>query len=94
MKPNKAAFDAALDGLSPADCIFIDDQKENIEAAESLGLQALYFTTVKSLQHQLAALNLMPVPKKKSYLKNVALVALPLAVFIGAYWYYQSNGAH
>lgn len=44
IKPNASIFKYMLDdaGLKPEDCIFIDDQLENIESARKLGITALH----------------------------------------------------
>ena len=45
VKPNREIFDYLLDkyGLEAQDCTFIDDNKDNIAAAESLGINTYLF---------------------------------------------------
>lgn len=52
LKPNERAFNNIFEELhvTPKDCLFIDDQKENIEAAEQLGIRAHLFTTAENLR--------------------------------------------
>jgi len=44
MKPDPAFYDVLIKntGIDPHDTIFIDDQKENVEAARALGMQAFW----------------------------------------------------
>jgi FMN phosphatase YigB (HAD superfamily) len=51
-KPDKRAFVFLLENnrLMPGDCIFIDDQKENTEAAEALGIPSIQFTNFNELR--------------------------------------------
>jgi HAD superfamily hydrolase (TIGR01509 family) len=46
MKPRKSIYTLFLEknNLDPADCFFIDDQGENIEAAQMLGIEGLIYT--------------------------------------------------
>lgn len=46
----------ALNHLSAPNCLFIDDQPENIKAAELLGFQTLHFTGAAGLEQRLRAL--------------------------------------
>jgi len=41
-------------GLTPAECLFIDDKERNTQAAESLGMTALVFRSVAQLGRDLA----------------------------------------
>ncbi|MFI0447923.1 HAD family hydrolase [Actinomadura sp. 6N118] len=45
-KPDEAIFQHAVDllGLTPADCVFIDDIEHNITAAEALGMRGILHT--------------------------------------------------
>ncbi len=45
MKPDQEAFSkfATHFGLNPQECLFIDDQKENIQAAQKAGMTAIQF---------------------------------------------------
>jgi len=54
-KPDRQAFDYVLGRLQiPArDCIFIDDEIQNIRAARELGIDAILFESVEQLQQEL-----------------------------------------
>jgi putative hydrolase of the HAD superfamily len=41
-------------GVTPENALFLDDKPENIEAAESIGLAAIQFSTVAALEKELA----------------------------------------
>ena len=43
-------------GLVPGECVFVDDNPANVEAARGVGLQAVRFTGVEALERELAAL--------------------------------------
>lgn len=55
LKPDSASFKLVLKllGTSPAETIFIDDEKENIEAAEKLGLRTILFASAKQCRAEL-----------------------------------------
>ena len=57
VKPEPAAFQAALDALArdPAEVLFIDDRPDNVAAAQSLGLAATLFTSADQLRSELFA---------------------------------------
>jgi putative hydrolase of the HAD superfamily len=50
-KPDPAAFRITLErlGVKPEEAVFIDDTMEHVEAARSLGLRAVLFTTASAL---------------------------------------------
>jgi putative hydrolase of the HAD superfamily len=52
VKPNPSAFRAALERLAclPDEVLFIDDRPDNVEAAITLGLRALLFTSPDQLR--------------------------------------------
>ena len=54
-KPDTEFWKIILDaeGCSARDAVFIDDRKENCEAAASLGIRAIHFTSAESLEHEL-----------------------------------------
>jgi putative hydrolase of the HAD superfamily len=54
-KPNPAIYHLLLDrlGCKPEEVLFLDDKLVNIEAARSLGMNALLFSTVKQLKADL-----------------------------------------
>ncbi len=55
MKPDAAIFELMLERINhPAErCVFIDDSARNIEAASSLGFDAIQFQSSVQLQHAL-----------------------------------------
>lgn len=61
VKPDRRIYEVlfARNGLEPADCLFIDDSKANVEAARSLGMTAHHFTNAKSLEKELGQLGLL-----------------------------------
>ena len=54
-KPDPAIFRLALERLSvePGEAVFIDDTLGHVEAARSLGMQAIHFTTADALEGEL-----------------------------------------
>ncbi len=58
VKPNPAIFELALErlGLAPEEAIFIDDYPGHVEAARSLGLHGILFTTAQALESELGDL--------------------------------------
>jgi putative hydrolase of the HAD superfamily len=54
-KPDAAIYRACLDrlGVAHGRTLFVDDRPENVEAAETLGLQAVLFTDVDALRSEL-----------------------------------------
>ena len=56
-KPEAAFYMRALDMLKtkPAECIFVDDKKENCEAAKNLGIEAILFRNPEQLRKELAS---------------------------------------
>lgn len=55
MKPDKRIFDLLCEraGLSPQDCVFIDDGLHNVEGARAAGMDAIHFTTPQALEEAL-----------------------------------------
>ena len=62
LKPEPLMYACALEmaQAAPRECLFLDDQRENVEAARGLGMQAVHFTDAKSLAYDLAKLGLAP----------------------------------
>ena len=46
-------------GVSPKDCLFLDDKPENVRGAEAIGMQAIQFTDLAQLRQDLAARGLL-----------------------------------
>lgn len=51
IKPNPEIYHRLLNRIeySPEECLFIDDSKPNIEAANALGIQTIHFTSPQAL---------------------------------------------
>jgi len=60
-KPDPALYQLALDRwqVDPRRCIFVDDLYENIETANSLGIEGHHFTSADNLAKMLAAHKLL-----------------------------------
>jgi len=63
-KPESKFFNYIMESedCRPMETIFIDDQKENVKAAEELGINAILFRTVEILKKDLS--KFFPVPKE------------------------------
>ena len=66
-KPDPAIYRHTLDelGSRPEETLFIDDKRENVEAARALGIQAIQYSTVERLRADLIATGLdaeLPLP--------------------------------
>jgi putative hydrolase of the HAD superfamily len=57
-KPDPAIFGLTLERLevAPEEAVFIDDTLGHVEAARSLGLHGIHFTTARALESELAGL--------------------------------------
>jgi HAD superfamily hydrolase (TIGR01509 family) len=57
-KPNPDIFThvAGLLDVSPADCVFTDDNERNVQAARSVGMQAIVYTDFEGYRSQLQEL--------------------------------------
>ena len=60
-KPNPAIYRLALDlaGVQPGQAVMIDDRLQNVEAARSVGMQAIQFVNAEQLQGDLERLNVV-----------------------------------
>jgi len=58
MKPDERIYRIALArlGVAPAEAVFVDDLRENVEAARVLGLAAVHFTDPPVARRELAAI--------------------------------------
>ena len=58
LKPERAIYEVLLAryGLKAGDCIFVDDSIRNVEAARSVGMQAVHFVEPIDLRAQLRGL--------------------------------------
>lgn len=67
IKPNPAAFEFVMStfGLQPAQCVFIDDQSENIAAAKAFGIgHPIQFTSAHQVRKELMGLDIFPKPQR------------------------------
>ena len=62
VKPDPAVYRLALSrfGLKPQEALFVDDRKENVAAAEVLGIRSHLFRNAPTLRNALVALDLLP----------------------------------
>ena len=62
VKPDPAIFELALERLdvAPEEAVFVDDYPGHVEAARSLGLHAIHFTTAQALESELGDLLTKP----------------------------------
>ena len=60
-KPNPALFSLALDlaGVEAGQALMIDDRLQNVEAARSVGMQAVHFTDAVQLRRDLGVLGIL-----------------------------------
>ena len=63
--------------VQPANALFLDDKPENIAAAESVGLQAILFTTAEALEAELKRRGLLAVLPAPGASANAAANAAP-----------------
>lgn len=61
IKPDAAIFALLCQraGVTPADCVFIDDSPANVEGARTFGMDAIHFTTPEALDAALDARGLL-----------------------------------
>jgi putative hydrolase of the HAD superfamily len=62
-KPEERIFRLAAEvlGLEPAQCVFIDDIRDNVAAAQAVGLVGVHHRTARETRQQLAGLLGMPL---------------------------------
>ena len=63
LKPDPRAYEQALAelGLDRADCVFVDDQKKNIEGAEAVGLPYVHFDVTRPAEAYTQALKMLGI---------------------------------
>ena len=76
-KPQQEAFQILLDRLHlPASAVvFVDDQKENVEAAGKLGIDSILFTTAEKLKEELEKRKINVL--KEAVVENYTIVEKP-----------------
>jgi putative hydrolase of the HAD superfamily len=59
-KPDERIFKKTIEllGVRPARAVFVDDKKENITAAEKLGLVGILFDNIENLRYELSKLGI------------------------------------
>lgn len=62
VKPDNAIFNLLLQryNLTPGNCIFIDDNIYNVEAAHNMGIEAIHFSSPTLLRQRLQQLEVLP----------------------------------
>lgn len=63
LKPDARAYQLCLDelGLPAADCVFVDDQKKNVDGALALHIPTIHFDVTQPAQSYAAVLSLLGV---------------------------------
>lgn len=61
IKPEKEIFELLLNryNLKAENCVFIDDNIKNVQAAINIGFHAIHFISAEDLKHQLVLLNIL-----------------------------------
>lgn len=61
LKPDPRAYEQVLAelGLARADCVFVDDQRKNIEGAVAVGLPHVHFDVTRPAESYVQALNML-----------------------------------
>lgn len=62
LKPDHAIFRVLIEryGLKPDKCVFIDDNKTNVDSAAQLGFIAIHFRSASHLREELVRLGVLP----------------------------------
>jgi putative hydrolase of the HAD superfamily len=63
LKPDPRAYEAVLAelGLERKNCVFVDDQKKNIEGAETVGLPHVHFDVTRPAEGYAQALHMLGI---------------------------------
>ncbi|MGJ8455260.1 HAD family hydrolase [Pseudothermotoga sp. U03pept] len=66
MKPDQRFYLHILEkeGFQPSQAVFIDDTKENVEAASRLGIESILFINAEELWQKLENLQFLPINRK------------------------------
>ncbi len=61
LKPDPRLYQILLEryGLNPSECVFLDDNQINVDAANALGIKAFRFTTIDEVLPQLQKLGIL-----------------------------------
>ena len=66
LKPDPRAYRACLDqlGLAAEDCVFVDDQRRNVDGARAIGLPTVHFDVARPAASYSQALTLLGLSKE------------------------------
>jgi putative hydrolase of the HAD superfamily len=67
LKPDARAYKLCLDalGLPAKACVFVDDQKRNVDGAAAVGIPTVYFDVTQPAQSYAEALTLLGLTEKE-----------------------------
>lgn len=67
LKPDPRSYGSCLAelGLAASDCVFVDDQKRNVDGAIAVGIPTVHFDVMNPAQSYTAALNLLGLEYKE-----------------------------
>jgi putative hydrolase of the HAD superfamily len=67
LKPDPRAYQACLDelNLSASDCVFVDDQKRNVDGAIAVGIPTVHFDVMKPAKSYAEALAMLDLKYKE-----------------------------
>ena len=87
VKPNREIFDIAIkkSGVAKEECLFLDDQQENVEASEALGIPALLYKNAKQAREEFVKMGLLPEKEKQPVSRVKVGVAATIFVVSGAW---------
>ncbi len=91
LKPNEDAFEAVLEkyNLIKEECVFLDDQPENIEAARQLGIPSVLFKNYYQARKELYDLGILPEEPTgfSPSQRKVALISALLGISCLGYYF-------
>lgn len=94
LKPDLRIYEEALTryNLDPRDCIFIDDQIENVEAARLIGITGVLCKNFKTVEQTLESIGILPQKKHKPLFESVLdNKSILFSVILVAFIFYQIN---
>lgn len=82
IKPNEGAYRYVLEKhhLEPSECLFVDDQLENVLAARECGIESLLFTDCYQLRKDLYDRGILPTEPINPSIQRKKILALSLVV--------------
>ena len=91
VKPNKEIFDVAIEksGVTKEECLFLDDQLENIEAAEKLGIPSMLYKNAQQARQEFEQRELLPVKKHEGSATSLKVGAVVIAVLASSAWLFS-----